>query len=91
MPKQIVALVLLLLSAVVASAETAQAAQTAPAQKQVVIFGQKIRYVEAGSGPAVILLHGLGGSSQSWTFTVAPLAEKFLVIVPDQSGFGTSD
>lgn len=97
MRKQIAALFLLLVSVVVASAQTAQAAQaaqapqTAPAQKQVVIFGQKIRYVEAGSGPAVILLHGLGGSSQSWTFTVAPLAEKFHVIIPDQIGFGTSD
>jgi pimeloyl-ACP methyl ester carboxylesterase len=97
MRKQIAALFLLLVSVVVASAQTAQAAQaaqavqTAPAQKQVVIFGQKIRYVEAGSGPAVILLHGLGGSSQSWMFTVAPLAEKFHVIVPDQIGFGTSD
>ena len=88
MRKQFVALFLLLLSAVFASA---QPAQTAPTPKQVVIFGQKIRYVEAGSGPAVILLHGLGGSSQSWTFTVAPLAEKFHVIVPDQIGFGTSD
>jgi pimeloyl-ACP methyl ester carboxylesterase len=97
MRKQIAALFLLLVSVVVASAQTAQAAQaaqavqTAPAQKQVVIFGQKIRYVEAGSGPAVILLHGLGGSSQSWMFTVGPLAEKFHVIVPDQIGFGTSD
>ena len=88
MRKQIAALFLLLLSAVLASA---QPAQTAPAQKQVVIFGQKIRYVEAGSGPTVILLHGLGGNSQSWMFTVGPLAEKFHVIVPDQIGFGTSD
>lgn len=88
MRKQFAALFLLLLGAVVVSA---QPGQPAPAQKQVVVFGQKMRYLEAGSGPTVILLHGLGGSTQSWMFTVGPLAEKFHVIVPDQIGFGTSD
>lgn len=64
-------------------------AQTAA--KEVLVFGQKIQYVEAGSGPTVILLHGLGGSSQVWNFNIGPLAEKFHVVVPDQIGFGKSD
>ena len=64
-------------------------AQTA--SKEVLVFGQKIQYVEAGSGPTVILLHGLGGSSQVWNFNIGPLAEKFHVVVPDQIGFGKSD
>src|SRR5215216_7334277 len=59
--------------------------------KEVTVFGQKIRYLEAGSGPNVILLHGLGGSTQAWQFNIAPLAEKFHVFVPDQIGFGKSD
>lgn len=59
--------------------------------KETTIFGQKIRYVEAGSGPNVILLHGLGGSSEGWQFNIGPLAEKFHVFVPDQIGFGKSD
>ena len=63
-------------------------AQTA---KETIVFGQKIHYVEAGSGPTVILLHGLGGSWQAWQFNIGPLAEKFHVIVPDQIGFGKSD
>jgi pimeloyl-ACP methyl ester carboxylesterase len=63
-------------------------AQTA---KEVLVFGQKIQYVEAGTGPTVILLHGLGGSSQVWSFNIGPLAEKFHVVVPDQIGFGKSD
>jgi 2-hydroxy-6-oxonona-2,4-dienedioate hydrolase len=88
MRKQVAALLLIVLSAVAARAVQ----QTQPtAQKQVVVFGQKIRYLEAGSGPTVILLHGLGGSGQSWMFTVGPLAEKFHVVVPDQIGFGNSD
>jgi len=63
----------------------------AQTSKEVVVFGQKINYVEAGSGPTVILLHGLGGSWQSWHFNIAALAEKYHVVVPDQIGFGKSD
>jgi pimeloyl-ACP methyl ester carboxylesterase len=63
----------------------------AQTSKEVLVFGQKIHYVEAGSGPTVILLHGLGGSTQVWQFNIAPLAEKYHVIVPDQIGFGKSD
>ena len=59
--------------------------------KEVLVFGQKIQYVEAGSGPTVILLHGLGGSSQVWQFNIGALAEKYHVVVPDQIGFGKSD
>src|SRR5215217_2781368 len=71
---------------------TALASQTnAPVAKEIVVFGQKIHYLEAGSGPNLILLHGLGGSSQAWQFNIGPLAEKFHVFVPDQIGFGKSD
>jgi pimeloyl-ACP methyl ester carboxylesterase len=63
----------------------------AQTSKEVLVFGQKIHYVEAGSGPTVILLHGLGGSTQAWQFNIGPLAEKFHVVVPDQIGFGKSD
>jgi 2-hydroxy-6-oxonona-2,4-dienedioate hydrolase len=59
--------------------------------KEVLVFGQKIQYVEAGAGPTVILLHGLGGSSQVWQFNIGALAEKYHVVVPDQIGFGKSD
>src|SRR6476660_4919308 len=68
--------------AVVANAQTS---------KEITVFGQKIHYVEAGTGPTVILLHGLGGSSQVWQFNIAALAEKYHVVAPDQIGFGKSD
>jgi len=69
------------------------AAQAPAAQppKEAVVFGQKIKYVEAGSGPVVVLLHGLGGNSTNWAFNTPALAQKFRVIVPDQVGFGQSD
>ena len=80
---------LLLLAVASLTAFASQA--NAPVEKETLVFGQKIRYLEAGSGPTVILLHGLGGSSQAWQFNIAPLAEKFHVFVPDQIGFGKSD
>ncbi len=63
----------------------------APASKDVQVFGQKIHYLEAGSGPTVILLHGLGGDASNWAATVPALSKSFHVFVPDQIGFGASD
>lgn len=82
--KRIVAVAFGLLAALTAWAQ-------APASKQVEVFGQKIHYVEAGSGPTVILLHGLGGDASNWALTVPALAKSFHVFVPDQIGFGASD
>ena len=62
-----------------------------PAIKQVDVYGQKIYYQEAGAGPDVILLHGLGADRSAWAPTVPALAGKFHVFVPDQVGFGQSD
>jgi pimeloyl-ACP methyl ester carboxylesterase len=62
-----------------------------PAAKDVQIFGQKIHYLEAGSGPNVILLHGLGGDASNWAATIPALAKSFHVFAPDQIGFGASD
>jgi 2-hydroxy-6-oxonona-2,4-dienedioate hydrolase len=63
----------------------------APPSKQVEIFGQKIQYLEAGSGPTVILLHGLGGDKSNWAYTAPVLAKNYHVYVPDQIGFGESE
>jgi len=63
----------------------------APASKQVEVYGQKIHYIEAGSGPNVILLHGLGGDATNWMMNTAVLAKSYHVYVPDQIGFGASD
>ncbi len=71
------------------SAALAQA--VAPISKEVEIYGQKIHYQEAGSGPNVILLHGLGGDTTNWVLTIPVLASKYHVYVPDQIGFGRSD
>jgi pimeloyl-ACP methyl ester carboxylesterase len=75
------------------NAAAAQTTATAPAitEKTVTIYGARIRYQEAGSGPAVILLHGLGADGSSWASNIGALSAKYRVIVPDQIGFGKSD
>ncbi len=65
----------------------------APQEKSAMIFGAKIRYLEAGDAakPTVILLHGLGANAESWALTIPALAQNFHVVAPDQVGFGKSD
>ena len=41
-------------------------------------------------GPAVVLLHGLGGSSQVWAFQFRALAERYRLIAWDMPGYGAS-
>jgi pimeloyl-ACP methyl ester carboxylesterase len=67
-------------------------AQT-PQEKSVTIFGAKIRYLEAGDAtkPNIVLLHGLGGQAENWSFVIPALSAKYHVIAPDQVGFGKSD
>lgn len=47
-------------------------------------------YLEAGSGPVVLLLHGIPGGAESWRRAGALLAQRFRVIIPDLLGFGSS-
>jgi pimeloyl-ACP methyl ester carboxylesterase len=48
-------------------------------------------YLEAGSGPTVIVLHGLGATNASMVPTLAALSADHRVIAPDLPGFGESD
>ena len=63
----------------------------ASTDKWAIVYGQKIHYIEAGSGPVVILVHGLGGDVSNWAPTIGPLSQKYRVIALDQIGFGKSD
>jgi pimeloyl-ACP methyl ester carboxylesterase len=53
--------------------------------------GARMRYLRAGSGPALILLHGLLGYSFSWRYTMPALAPYATVYAPDMMGAGFSD
>ena len=55
------------------------------------VEGARMRYVRAGSGRALILLHGLLGYSFSWRYTMPALAPYATVYAPDMMGAGFSD
>jgi pimeloyl-ACP methyl ester carboxylesterase len=56
-----------------------------------VVHGHKRAFVRAGSGPALLLLHGIGNSCQTWAGVIDRLAESHTVIAPDLLGHGNSD
>ena len=52
----------------------------------------RISYVDAGDGPVVLLLHGLGHSTHGWRKVIGPLAAAgYRVMAVDLPGFGYSD
>lgn len=53
--------------------------------------GARMRYLRTGSGPALILVHGLLGYSFSWRYTMPALASYASVYAPDMLGAGFSD
>ncbi len=60
--------------------------------KTINVWGLKVRYVEAGDGPVVLLLHGLADSLLSWYCNIDALADAgYRVIAPDLPGSGDSD
>ena len=53
--------------------------------------GYRMRYLRSGSGPPLLLLHGLLGYAFSWRFALPALAEKATVYAVDMPGAGFSD
>lgn len=51
----------------------------------------RMRYLSAGSGPALLLVHGLLGYSFSWRFAIPALAQHATVYAMDMLGTGFSD
>ena len=58
--------------------------------EEIVIHGHRVSYRRAGDGPAIVLLHGVTGSSRTWTDVIPRLAERHTVIAPDLLGHGES-
>ena len=55
------------------------------------VHGHRRAFVRAGSGPALLLLHGIGNNCQTWAGVIDRLAESHTVIAPDLLGHGASD
>ena len=54
------------------------------------LHGERIAYLDEGSGEAIVLLHGLAGSSDTWRSLIGPLSRKYRVVAPDLLGHGNS-
>jgi pimeloyl-ACP methyl ester carboxylesterase len=59
--------------------------------RYVTVHGYRRAYVKAGSGPVLLLIHGIGDSSDSWRPVVEQLAEHHTVVAPDLLGHGRSE
>jgi pimeloyl-ACP methyl ester carboxylesterase len=60
-------------------------------REQRVVHGHRSAFLRAGSGPALLLLHGIANNCQTWAGVIDRLAESHTVIAPDLLGHGESD
>ena len=54
------------------------------------LHGDRIAYRDAGNGPALLLIHGMAGSSATWQAIIPQLSKNFSVIAPALLGHGMS-
>ena len=56
------------------------------------IDGHRVHYVEKGSGPALVLIHGASGNTRDFTFRfVDAVKDRYRVLVFDRPGLGYTD
>jgi len=55
------------------------------------VSGHRLRYFAGGDGPPLLLIHGLGSSSEDWSMVVGQLTRAHRVYAPDLLGWGGSD
>lgn len=62
-----------------------------PCGSTITIDGVRLHYLDRGSGPPVLLLHGLASQLQTWTFALTRMLEgRYRLIMPDRPGSGYS-
>ena len=84
---------LLAVASMLLAAATVSAAADGEKQSVSLRSGIQMRYVVAGpeSGPPLVLLHGLGDTSRSYSLVLPDLARRYRVYVPDQRGHGDTE
>lgn len=58
--------------------------------QQIAIHGHEVGFRAGGSGPVLLLVHGMAGNSATWLPVLPGLAEHFTVVAPDLLGHGAS-
>jgi pimeloyl-ACP methyl ester carboxylesterase len=75
----------------VSSLDTAVPARPAfPELEEITLHGHRVAYRQAGSGPVIVLVHGITSSSETWEYVMPALARRFTVLAPDLLGHGGS-
>lgn len=62
-----------------------------PELRSAMVAGRKICYYDIGSGPPLVLVHGLGGDADQWAFCFDRLSARHRVIAVELLGFGRSE
>jgi pimeloyl-ACP methyl ester carboxylesterase len=60
-------------------------------QHRMRIDDREVNYVDVGEGPALVFVHGLGASWQSWLENIPEFARDHRVVAMDLPGFGCSE
>jgi pimeloyl-ACP methyl ester carboxylesterase len=58
--------------------------------RRTTLHGQELSYLDSGTGPAVLFIHGLLGSHRNWAHLVDALDTRHRVVAPDLIGHGAS-
>src|SRR3954453_21380769 len=58
--------------------------------KEIELHGHSVAYRCAGSGPVIVLVHGITSTSETWDRVMPALSKRFTVIAPDLLGHGGS-
>jgi pimeloyl-ACP methyl ester carboxylesterase len=56
--------------------------------RSVTANGIRQHYIDAGQGPAVVLLHGFPFTNYTWRNQIPELSKKYRVVAPDMRGYG---
>jgi pimeloyl-ACP methyl ester carboxylesterase len=58
--------------------------------RTITLHGRSWTYAQAGSGPVLLLIHGMAGNFENWRAVIEPLARHHTVVAPDLPGHGGS-
>ena len=57
---------------------------------EITLHGRSLSYVQAGSGPVLLLIHGVAGTVENWRAVIGPLSRHCTVVAADLPGHGRS-
>ena len=60
------------------------------APREISLHGRSLSYVEVGSGPVLLLIHGVAGTLENWRAVIELLSQQYTVVASDLPGHGLS-